>query len=369
MHSQLTMMFTCLNIVIMLFASVMSETPLISKKFPWPNLPYKADTGNGARGTQTGYNRCNTSTQTQDSQCQTSWLDSIEGFCLWGAPQPNSAVGDVEGEMVAYCTKKSYGARMIASGAITGIQATRTPSYIQVVGFIDQTTLNLKPNDSGGEEDPNGADDRGNPMGAIVYSTAFGKGVPTQVIHWTYFVGGGIFCFKACDPSLDNGAELCEHVYDRIGCAYNMPADYKTINGTFTSCKGDDQLPVGVYYDAQGNKKKWSQPPESAGDIDENQIPYKPQVPRVTDCQSLDAAKLWPELGPAKSGPPTTTNTTNTPSTTNTTTTNNTGAGGHTGSSTTPPENKSDGALIFSQTIVFSMIMASFFGICFVLSA
>lgn len=43
-------------------------------------------------------------------------------FCLWGADKPNSVVGEVEGEMVAYCTQKKYGARMIPKGSIKGIQ-------------------------------------------------------------------------------------------------------------------------------------------------------------------------------------------------------------------------------------------------------
>lgn len=62
---------------------------------------------------------------------------------------------------------------------------------------------------------------------------------------------------------------MCEHIYDRfvpsfavvpvvkthvdlssvyrIGCAFNAPASYSTINGTFQSCQGDDQLPPGIY--------------------------------------------------------------------------------------------------------------------------
>lgn len=33
-----------------------------------------------------------------------------------------------------------------------------TPDYIQVVGFIDQTKINLAADDFGGELDPHGAD-------------------------------------------------------------------------------------------------------------------------------------------------------------------------------------------------------------------
>ena len=52
-----------------------------------------------------------------------------------------------------------------------------------------------------GEEDPHGADQRGNPLGALVYSN-FGANDGadnlTQVIEWSYFVGSGTFCFKVC---------------------------------------------------------------------------------------------------------------------------------------------------------------------------
>lgn len=45
-----------------------------------------------------------------------------------------------------------------------------------------------------------------------------------------------------------------------------MPANYSGIEGTYQACKGEDQLPVGVYIE-NGQQKKWEQPPESAGPI------------------------------------------------------------------------------------------------------
>ncbi|KAL7006917.1 hypothetical protein EMMF5_003501 [Cystobasidiomycetes sp. EMM_F5] len=73
---------------------------------------------------------------------------------LWGPPEPNSVVGNTEGEMVAFCTKPGRGSRLIPPGALTGVQFTRTPSYVQVVGFVDQTKLNVRAGDYGGEMDP-----------------------------------------------------------------------------------------------------------------------------------------------------------------------------------------------------------------------
>ncbi|MBW0488269.1 hypothetical protein O181_027984 [Austropuccinia psidii MF-1] len=178
------------------------------------------------------------------------------------------------------------------------MQMTRTPSYIQIVGHIDQTTLNIQANDTGGEADPHGADHRGNPLGGVVYSSAFSKANTSgfvQVIEWNYFLGNGVFCFKACDPASPNAASLCEHVYDRIGCQYNMPADYKGINGVFQSCKGEDQLPVGVY-EENGIRKVWKQPPESLGPI--TSVPYKPTIPLVSDCVTYTSSELFTETLP-----------------------------------------------------------------------
>lgn len=277
--------------------STSGDIPLANKRFIWPNLPYQADTGNGPRGTQQGYNICNSTTQNQDSMCQTTFLNSIQEFCIWGAVKPDSIVGNIEGEMVAYCTTKKFGTRLIPAGALTGVQVTRTPGYIQAVGFLQQTAINIQANDSGGEEDPHGADQRGNPLGALMYSSAFNTpGGPqyTQVIEWSYFVGGGVFCYKACDPAGPNAAQLCQHIYDRIGCVYNAPAHYETINGTFTSCQGENQLPAGTYVE-NGVTKTYTQPPESLGPI--TSIPYKPFIPAVSNCQTFtDTKALWPDL-------------------------------------------------------------------------
>jgi len=101
----------------------------------------------------------------------------------------------------------------------------RTPAYVQVVGFIDQTKINIQGDDTGGELDPHGADLRGNPLGGLVYSTAWSSDKKSfeQVIEWHNFMGGSQFCFKVCDPAGANAANFCQHIYDRIGCAYNPP--------------------------------------------------------------------------------------------------------------------------------------------------
>ncbi|KAG8691372.1 hypothetical protein FRC09_011642, partial [Ceratobasidium sp. 395] len=55
-----------------------SFTPLASKHFEYTALPYKADTDNGERGTQFGYNICNSTTEGQTSLCQTAMINSID---------------------------------------------------------------------------------------------------------------------------------------------------------------------------------------------------------------------------------------------------------------------------------------------------
>ena len=60
--------------------------------------------------------------------------------------------------MVAWCTKAGRGTRLIPEGALTGVQFMRTSAYVQVIGFIDQTKINIQDGDYGGELDPHGAD-------------------------------------------------------------------------------------------------------------------------------------------------------------------------------------------------------------------
>ncbi|KAJ8694145.1 hypothetical protein PTI98_009079 [Pleurotus ostreatus] len=88
-------------------------------------------------------------------------------------------------------------------------RAQRRPVH---AGFIDQSLINIQTGDFGGELDPHGADLRGNPLGGLVYSTAWsGKNDTfTQVIEWHNFMGGDAFCFKVCDPSRPNAANFCQ---------------------------------------------------------------------------------------------------------------------------------------------------------------
>ncbi|KAJ7161881.1 hypothetical protein C8R43DRAFT_315931 [Mycena crocata] len=282
-------------------AGTFPATPLASKHFAYPTgIPYQADTDPDlVRGAQSGYNMCNSTTEGPESLCQTSFLNSIDDFCLWAPPKAGSLVADTEGEEVAWCTKPGRGTRLIPAGALKGVQFMKTPAYVQVVGFIDQTFINMVADDSGGELDPHGADLRGNPLGSLVYSTAWSGSNDsyTQVIEWHNFMGGSQFCFKACDPAGADAAKYCQHIYDRIGCEYNAPNAAQ--NGTFEACLGDNQDFPGIYTE-NGAVVTYTQPPEAAGEI--TSMPYQPKVPKSSSCTPYTSAQLFAALGTAAAG-------------------------------------------------------------------
>jgi hypothetical protein len=209
-------------------------------------------------------------------------------FCLWGPPIPNSTIGDTEGESVAWCTKPGYGTRVIPKGAISGVQFMKTPDYVQVTGYINQILVDIATSDSGGELDPHGADQRGNPLGALLFSNAW-TGDFVQATEWHNFMGGGTFCLKACDPSKANAPRYCEHIFDRIGCQYNAPAAY--VDDVFLSCDGDSQDFPGIYTDASGVVQTYTQPDEALGPI--STMPYTAKIPASSNCQTFNSATLF----------------------------------------------------------------------------
>jgi len=271
--------------------------PLASKHFDYPNgIPYKVDTDQGlVRGTQAGYNICNSTTEGPTSMCQTSFFNSIDDFCLWAPSEPGKTVGEIEGEMIAWCSKPGHGTRLIPEGTLTGLQFLKTPDYIQLVGFMKQTNIDMVDGDFGGEMDPHGADLRGNPMGGIMFSNAFG-GSYKQVIEWTNFIGSNAFCLKACDPAGPNAAHFCEHIYDRIGCAFNAPNAAKDL--VFESCDAENADFPGVYT-SNGQVQTYTQPPESLGAI--TTMPYVARVPSSSNCKTLTSSAIFSGL-PTASG-------------------------------------------------------------------
>ncbi|THU98211.1 hypothetical protein K435DRAFT_661366 [Dendrothele bispora CBS 962.96] len=193
---------------------------------------------------QTGTNQCGTGSN-QTSMCQNAYINSVDDFCIWAPPQPGpkSDIGDTERIEVAWCLKSGYGTRLIPDGTIRGAHFVKTPDFIQVTGVGDLTKINVPARDAGGELDPHGADGNGNPVGGLVFSNAYGE--LEQMFEWTNFVSDTEFCFRACKPGSDMAPTWCQHIYDEMGCEWNMPANYDA--GIFEQCAGDSGEPMGVY--------------------------------------------------------------------------------------------------------------------------
>lgn len=184
-------------------------------------------------------------------------VNSVDDFCLFAPPYSgsNATIGDTERIEVSWCLKDGYGTRIIPDGSISGAHFVQTPDYVQITGVGDLTRLNIPAGDTGGELDPHGADGNGNPIGGLVFSNAFGE--LEQLHEWTVrsacdspvllwfrwltsvaqnFMSDTEFCFRACKAGPDATA-FCQHIYDVMGCAWNMPANYDA--GVFERCMGD----------------------------------------------------------------------------------------------------------------------------------
>ena len=111
-------------------------------------------------------------------------------------------------------------------------------------------------------------------------------------------MGGGAFCAKACNPSNAEEAEYCQNIFDRIGCAYNVPATPQ--NGTFESCQGDPMMFPGVYV-TNGVTVTYTQPPESLGAI--TTMPYTPSVPASSSCTTYQSASIYAALSTVHASP------------------------------------------------------------------
>ena len=116
-------------------------------------------------------------------------------------------------------------------------------------------------------------------------------------------MGGSAFCLKACDPARPNAAHFCEHVFDRIGCAYNAPNNAK--DKVFESCDAENADYPGIYT-SNGQVMTYTQPAESLGPI--TTIPYTARVPSSSNCKTLTSSQLFtglPTVAASSSAKPT----------------------------------------------------------------
>lgn len=168
---------------------------------------------------------------------------------------------------------------LIPDGAITAAHFVKTPLYVQVHGFWDGTKMNIPAGDTGGELDPHGEKNLGNPIGGNV-TTDVATGSDVFYEEWMSFVSFDQFCLRICtaeDSAKGVTAALqCEHELDIMGCAWVMAIEgfYRT-NNTFSECDGEAAAPPGLYVtggvtstfrqrytgswsDAQGGKGKFT---------------------------------------------------------------------------------------------------------------
>ncbi|KAG8762453.1 hypothetical protein FRC11_009304 [Ceratobasidium sp. 423] len=179
------------------------------------------------------------------NRSQNLYINSVEDFCLWAPPYSdgkNSSIGEVEQIVVSWCVKPGYGTRLTPDGTIKGAHFVQTPDYVQVTGWGDFTKMNIPKGDAGGELDPHGADGLGNPHGGLVFGSTFGK--LQQYHEWTNFMSSTEFCIRACKDG-PKAAKTCNHIYDVMGCGWNMPGNYD--QGVFENCLGDSAQPMGIY--------------------------------------------------------------------------------------------------------------------------
>ncbi|KAJ7895989.1 hypothetical protein B0H14DRAFT_3619120 [Mycena olivaceomarginata] len=224
-----------------LLSAANAATPTYSATYLPSNIPEHTEEG------QTGTNQCGTALN-QTSACQTAYMNALDDWCLWAPPEPGplSTIGETERIEVAWCIKSGTGSRLIPDGAITGAHWLITPDYIQVTGVGNMTLLNIPIDDEGGELDPHG-----NPVGGVVFSTAFG-GQVEEIFEWTVCILGIRRISWAPANSVSASAtrkgprapDFCQHIYDTLGCDFNMPANYNT---GFDTCHADSGEPMGVY--------------------------------------------------------------------------------------------------------------------------
>lgn len=248
---------------------------------------------------QTGTNKCGTGSS-QTSMCQNVYINGVDDFCIFAPPEPGpgSVIGNTERIEVAWCIKPGYGTRLIPDGAITGAHFVQTPDYVQVTGVGDLTKINIPQGDAGGELDPHGADGNGNPIGGLVFSQAFGQ---LQQLHeWTNFVSFNEFCIRGCKDG-PNAPRLCQHIYDVMGCFWNMPGNYDA--GVFEDCKGDTGEPMGVYGTSTFHQGDPSTPPAHPAPPSSQCTPFS-TIGNLAAGATSSGASASPSSTSSSSAPP-----------------------------------------------------------------
>ncbi|KAG8768476.1 hypothetical protein FRC16_007022, partial [Serendipita sp. 398] len=209
-------------------------------------------------------------------------MPSMTSASLWGPQGTNQEIGNIEGEVISYCTKPGRGTRLFPDGTIISAHFVETPDFIQVTGTGNFVNIGIKAGDNGGELDPHGAEGTGNPIGGLVFSNVWGDktGLGQQIHEWTNFMSDSEYCIRVCKEG-PQAATWCQHVYDINGCRWNMPANY---DAGFETCQGDSGIPMGLYPQEDGSTSTY-QPRATP-------VPDAHPAPASSGCQTFESTVI-----------------------------------------------------------------------------
>ncbi|PWN37777.1 uncharacterized protein FA14DRAFT_159660 [Meira miltonrushii] len=183
-------------------------------------------------------------------------INSVDDWCTFSSPD-GKPIADTESYTVAYCTKARNNARVIPDGTVTAAHFVKTPLYVQLMALGDFTKIGIQAGDEGGELDPHGATNMGNPIGGNVTSNVSGQDVFYE--EWMNYVSYQQVCVRVCIA----GSEIaptpleCQHTLDEMGCNWVMPGDYS--DNSFDTCEGDSAYPPGLYPQGNGQTSTFQQ--------------------------------------------------------------------------------------------------------------
>ncbi|KAK0551414.1 hypothetical protein OC844_006575 [Tilletia horrida] len=193
----------------------------------------------------------------QTSVSRLASINSIDDWCTFGPAGTGQDIGDIEAETVAWCVQPRNNARVIPDGTLTAVHFVKTPLYVQIMALGDFTKIGLNPLDEGGELDPHGATNMGNPVGGNVTSNVTGQDVFYE--EWMNYISYNQVCFRVCiaaGPGVSTAAE-CQHTLDVMGCNFVMPGNYA--DSVFETCDGDAAYPPGIYPQPDGSTSSFAQ--------------------------------------------------------------------------------------------------------------
>ncbi|KAJ9473825.1 Macrophage activating glycoprotein [Pseudozyma hubeiensis] len=193
----------------------------------------------------------------QTSVSRLASINSIDDWCTFAPPGTGQPLADVEEITVAYCTKPRNNARVIPDGSVTGAHFVKTPLYVQLMAVGDFTSIGFMQGDEGGELDPHGATNMGNPVGGNVTSNVSGEDVFYE--EWMNYASYNQICFRVCIAGSEEAptALECQHTLDVMGCNFVMPGNYA--DQVFETCDGDSAYPPGLYPEGNGQTSTFVQ--------------------------------------------------------------------------------------------------------------